>query len=396
MHMKKAAFLLLTMIFLLSLCACGNNAASSAGPAPAAEAEPEAIEKPAEEAPADAEPEPMPPYEAFETPFGFKVEFPEEYQNLKGELAWWNTAFGYTEVHMELYYVEVPDGEREAFREEAALAAKNIDGWVPDWAMQYRNIPLFSVVGLYDDDASIKYYETVSPAQYIKDNYEIPEGGGSTSIPVYQGTVSLENGWKLIAQRNQVYTFEGEALPLTAESGYLDEGYREEAVLLLENPELFISALKEIPWKLPGQVGSQVSFEARTLQGDTVTSEDILSGHKVTMVYIWATWCGPCVGDLEKLEKLNSDFAEKDSQIIGICLDATHGDQIEEALRILEENGVTYPNLTGSMDLVWANTRSFPMALFLSEDGTILTEPIVRANVLAYTSMLNQTLALVG
>ena len=90
--MKKMISLLLAMLCLLGLCAYGSSAASSAGPAPSAE----------------PERDPLPPYETFETGYGFVFEYPEEYQNLKGELALTLTSFGNNSGTMELYYVKVP------------------------------------------------------------------------------------------------------------------------------------------------------------------------------------------------------------------------------------------------------------------------------------------------
>ncbi len=395
--MKRMICLLLALLCLVSLCACGGSAAPEADTAPEAEAEPEAAEEAPEEVEATPEPVAMPPYEPFVTPYGFQVEFPEEYQHLKGELAWSCSSFGYKEAHLSLYYAEVPDGEREAFREMAAVASKNIDGWVPDWTRDYKNENIFDIIALKDDDATVEYYETVTLVDFINDYFgEIPDQAMRTSVPFYMDTVALENGWKLVVQRNQLCTFAGEELPIAQGLQHLSEEYREEALTLLENPDLLISSLKEAPWELPGQVGSKVSFVTQNLQGDTVSSEDILAGHKVTMVNVWATWCPPCIAELPDLEKLNAAFAEKDCQIIGICADATHGDSLKEALQILGDAGVTFPNLKLNMDMMWANVNTMPTTFFLSEDGTILTDPVVGASIGAYNSTLSKALAQVG
>lgn len=396
--MKRMLCILLSMLMVLSLCACGGSASPVAEPAPAeAEAAEPATEAVPEEA-ATPEPITLPPYEPFETPFGFKYEYPEEYQHLKGELIWRCSSFGYGELHAALYYVAVPDAEREAFREKTALSAKNIDGWNPEWTRDYKYIPIFNVVALKDNDETVEYYETVSLADYIEQNYEKPEDSAnkSTYVSVYLDTVSLDNGWKLVVQREALCSFEGEEYPLSAYVGWLEEGYREEALALMEKPEVFISGLKEAPWELPGQVGSKVSFVSRTLQGDTVTSEELFAGHKVTMVNIWATWCPPCIAELPELEKLNASFAEQGCQIIGICTDATYEAAKEEAFRILDDAGVTYPNILSNLDMVWANIDTYPTTFFIGEDGTILTEPVVGASPSAYTRVLNQALAQVG
>ncbi len=378
--MKRILCVLLAVLCLQSLCAFGGNSVASA-----------------EEVSEEAEQASMPPYEPLETKFGFRFEYPEEYQNLKGELAWWITSYNSTFGDATLFYVEVPEEEREAFREEAALAAKKTDGYMPEWAGQYKNTQLFSVKALFNDDDYLEYFENLTPAGYLNDFFsEELEGGGRTSVPVYQETVSLENNWKLVVQRNEPYTFEAEALPIDAFLGMLGEEYRAEAITLLENPETFTFGLKPEDWTLPGQVGSKISFESQTLQGDPVTSEELFSGCKVTMINVWATWCGPCISELPDLQGLDASFAEKDCQIIGVCLDATRDEAKQEALQLLEKSGVSYPNILVTPDMDWTAVMAIPTSYFVSEDGTILTEPVVGAHISKYKTVLNEALALVG
>ena len=392
--MKKMICLLLAMLCLLSLCACGG-AASSNDTAPAAEPEPAAEEESPEEV--IPTPEPLPPYESFDTNFGFRFEYPEEYQNLKGDLAWIAFSTYNAVATLKLYYVELPEEERAAFREENALNGFGRGGPYPEWVYKGKSAPLFNIEALYDNDDYVSHLETVTPAAYLDSFYpEKPANAKRALAPVHMETIALENNWKLVVQRPQYFTFEGEEFPLADNLDRLDEEYRDEAMMLLENPDLLISGLKEIPWELPGQVGSQVSFESRTLQGDTITSEDLFSGHKVTMVNVWATWCGPCIGEMPALEQLSAGFAEKDCQIIGICLDARDDETKEKALQILEENGVTYPNIAYVPGMDWANTQTIPTSFFISEDGTILTETVVGASISSYPGMLNKALALVG
>ncbi|MBO5543715.1 MAG: hypothetical protein J5949_03685, partial [Oscillospiraceae bacterium] len=91
-------------------------------------------------------------YMPLETDFGFRFEYPEEYQNLKGELAWMVSSLSSTFAEATLYYVEVPEEEREAFRKEAAEAAYALDGRVPDCIWNNKNAALFTVMALMDED----------------------------------------------------------------------------------------------------------------------------------------------------------------------------------------------------------------------------------------------------
>ena len=327
-------------------------------------------------------------------------EYPEEYQNLKGELALNLTSFGNTSGTMELYYVKVPEEERAAFRESLPHEAVSFAAERPEWMSKYENCRLFTIQAIKDDDSYVRALEAETPLAHIA-NLEAewpdrPENVTRATIPVYLQTLSLDNGWKLVVQRDELYTYDGEPVPPADLFWFLDADQREEAVSLHERPELFIGGLKAGDWVQYGQVGEKVSFETLTLNGDAITSGDLFSGHKVTMVNIWATWCQPCIAEMPQLEKLNAGFAEKDCQIIGLCVDAVNDEATAEALTILEKAGVTYPNIILSPEMKWANVGVFPTSFFISEDGTILTERVEGAYISSYPTVLGNALAQVG
>jgi hypothetical protein len=49
-----------------------------------------------------------------------------------------------------------------------------------------------------------------------------------------------------------------------------------------------------------------------------------------------------------------------------------------------------------NVDLIWASSHTLPKTFFISEDGTIITEPVIGMNIGAYSRALDQALALVG
>ena len=378
--MKKMICIPLVLLCLLSLCVSGGTAAASSAPAPAAEAEP------------------LEPYETVESDYGFDFEYPEEYQNLKGELALVLTSFGNNSGTMELYYVNVPEEERAAFRESLSYEARSFAAEAPEWMSKYNNCCIFTIQAIKDDDSYVRYLETQTPLSYLEENPwpDRPEQVTRLTIPVYLQTLSLDNGWKLVIQRDELYTYEGEPVSPMDLFWFADPDQRKEAVSLYEKPELFIGGLKAGDWVQYGKVGDRVSFETLTLEGETVTGDELFSGHKVTMVNIWATWCGPCVAEMPQLEQLNAAFAQENCQIIGLCVDAVNEEATAEALAILEKAGVTYPNIILSPEMKWANVNVFPTSFFIAEDGTILTESVEGAMINSYSGVLNQALAQVG
>lgn len=126
-----------------------------------------------------------------------------------------------------------------------------------------------------------------------------------------------------------------------------------------------------------------VSFETVDIDGNKVSSADIFSQHKITMVNIWGTFCGPCINEMPDLEILNSRLAEKDCAIIGIICDVQGPDDedvIADAREIIGTTGVTYLNL-----LPWPQffdvfpAMYVPTTYFVDSSGQIIGEEAVGA-----------------
>ena len=140
--------------------------------------------------------------------------------------------------------------------------------------------------------------------------------------------------------------------------------------------------------------GASVSFEALDLEGNSVTSGELLAGKKITMINIWATWCINCKKEMEKLEALNKEWADKGCQIIGICDDAEDDEMIAEAKKILEEHGVTFPNVRMTEEIrEQLPTTGLPTSYFVDSEGKILGRPIIGAYEEQYDEALENLLS---
>src|SRR5215470_17792373 len=57
----------------------------------------------------------------------------------------------------------------------------------------------------------------------------------------------------------------------------------------------------------------------KNLDGTTFTVAD--KKGKVVLLNLWATWCGPCRGEMPELVKMQDQFRDKDFEIIGVNTD---------------------------------------------------------------------------
>ena len=137
----------------------------------------------------------------------------------------------------------------------------------------------------------------------------------------------------------------------------------------------------EAPPESPSSPASQEEEapEAAPILGEFTATD--LAGHPVTMVNVWATFCGPCLREMPDLGALHQEFSEQGFQILGIVTDVQAPDgsisqeQVDLAAQIAEETGASYLHLLPSEDLIacllW-QVSSVPTTIFVDETGALI------------------------
>ena len=118
------------------------------------------------------------------------------------------------------------------------------------------------------------------------------------------------------------------------------------------------------------------AFTAQDLQGQAVNQE-ILKGKKLTMVNVWATFCGPCINEMPDLGALAQEYAGRGVQIVGLLSDATASDgsidpsQVELAQEIVDATGADYLHIVPGGDMMGLlyQITSVPTTFFVDETG---------------------------
>jgi len=116
--------------------------------------------------------------------------------------------------------------------------------------------------------------------------------------------------------------------------------------------------------------------DAVTTEGETM-SADVFANSKLTMINVWATFCGPCINEMPDLGEIAGAYDAADFQMIGIVSDVVEGDEdmLAEAKEIIDETGADYPHLLLNeelyMNLVGASD-SVPTTYFFNQDGELL------------------------
>lgn len=127
-------------------------------------------------------------------------------------------------------------------------------------------------------------------------------------------------------------------------------------------------------------------FATQNLDGEEVTQE-IFAGAKLSLVNVWATWCGPCLQELPGLESISVSESRPDFQVIGIVHDLydpatgqVDGEAMEAADLIKGRLSLTFPNLIPDealYDGILSTLYAFPTTFFVDADGNVVGDPIV-------------------
>jgi cytochrome c biogenesis protein CcmG, thiol:disulfide interchange protein DsbE len=87
----------------------------------------------------------------------------------------------------------------------------------------------------------------------------------------------------------------------------------------------------------PIAVGQPVpEFTVRTLEGD---SARIAAGEPVTLLHVWATWCGPCQKEFPEIEAIQREFGPRGLRIVAVSVDEGDDDPVRA---FAQEKGATF------------------------------------------------------
>lgn len=123
-------------------------------------------------------------------------------------------------------------------------------------------------------------------------------------------------------------------------------------------------------------LGELKSFEAKTLDGETFTQDD-LAKKDVTVINFWSVGCGPCVDEMPEIAELAKSLPDN-VQIITVNFDGQRGKS--EVERILDEagfEGITLVSGNGDLAEVCGEIMYTPTTIFVDKDGNIVGDEII-------------------
>lgn len=129
-----------------------------------------------------------------------------------------------------------------------------------------------------------------------------------------------------------------------------------------------------------GNISDLTALSGQSLTDDSAVTADIFQQHDVTMVNIWATYCTPCINEMEDLGNLNREYqdAGKSFAIVGVLSDVVSKDEetAELALEIVEKTKADYLHVILDFEAYqqyMPQIYAVPTTLFVDKDGKVIS-----------------------
>jgi thiol-disulfide isomerase/thioredoxin len=118
-------------------------------------------------------------------------------------------------------------------------------------------------------------------------------------------------------------------------------------------------------------------FDVKDLDGKPLKVANFKG--KVVMIDFWATWCGPCVGEVPNVAAVYQKYHDKGFEIIGVSLDR-EGDK-DKMISFTKEHNMPWPQFYDGK--YWQNElsvkygiRSIPATFLLDGSGKIIAKNV--------------------
>jgi len=159
---------------------------------------------------------------------------------------------------------------------------------------------------------------------------------------------------------------------------YLDDNQQKELISLstpdFKNLEKIKNIEKRIESREVTAVGKRfIDVKGFDFNGKEVKLSDYAGKGKIVLIDFWASWCGPCIGDMPDVITLYQKYNRKGFEIVGISLDNNK----ENWEKTTEDLKITWPQFSNLKlweedGAVAYGVNGIPHTVLIDKDGIII------------------------
>ncbi len=108
--------------------------------------------------------------------------------------------------------------------------------------------------------------------------------------------------------------------------------------------------------------------------GSKVSLSDYVGKGKYVLVDFWASWCGPCIGEIPVIGEVYNKYKGDKFEVLGVAV----WDEREETLKAIEKHNITWPTIldAGSIPTELYGISGIPHIILFGPDGTIIAREL--------------------
>lgn len=120
-------------------------------------------------------------------------------------------------------------------------------------------------------------------------------------------------------------------------------------------------------------LGTLPSVMVKNLDGSSINIQEFAKTGKITIISFWATWCGPCIKELQNINDVYDEWQEKYGlELVAVSIDDARN--VPKVQPMVNSFGWPYTVLTDeNRDLARAmNVNNPPQTILIDQNGNIV------------------------